>query len=648
MRRALPFACLLLACARLLGGLVAGALLGAGAAHAADPPSVAVLPLQKGAAGAQYDGLGRALAGMVVSDLSALPGLRLVERDQLDALLAEMKLQETGFLDPKTAQKLGKGVGARFVVTGSFTVLDPAFALDARIVEVQTGEIVKAAAANGTVTDFVAVEKELVEALVTGLDLTLSSSERRKLLMQAPTERFTAFTAYGEGLARTAEGRLDEAKTAFARALSEDPAFVDAQAALGDLEASVKRREAERSGAKKTARDEALAAVLAAAPDDRTLPATFTYDQAALARFALRLGALEELRRDCDRYAEMRHYLDRVGWKVSEPPMKPGDVGVLGYTIGVMAKERGLDAALQDMSIPAHLRESLPGRTGALFSSTPAFVLAGDPAFQATHGVVGALLGCFSTRDALREIDALIAAARGAGVASVPTSRSGNAFSLEDGLQMVWARKRAENLGADAELTRRVEAFSRAHEADPVKSLMVKQVVDGILRAAREWEDRQVRRRGLPVDEIVRRMRLLGAGTVADTAVCKQALQSRASAVTWVAEYDRKRVLPDIPLDRDIDAAMATWAPAADFGCLDGVPPRFATLPAAWAWFDSARTRELADKSDAARCGQEWVRYEQMLEMTRTQRQDAAAGPIWAYSADQMWTTLVSQRCAHD
>jgi TolB-like protein len=640
MRRALPFLCLVLTV--LLGADILGA------AHAADPPSVAVLPLQKGAAGAQYDGLGRALAGMVVSDLSALPGLRLVERDQLDALLAEMKLQETGFLDPKTAQKLGKGVGARFVVTGSFTVLDPAFALDARIVEVQTGEIVKAAAANGTVADFVAVEKELVEALVAGLDLTLSSSERRKLLMQAPTERFTAFTAYGEGLARTAEGKLDDAKTAFARALSEDPEFVDAQAALGDLEALVKRREAERSGTKKTARDEALAAVLAAAPDDRTLPATFSYDQASLARFALRLGALEEQRRDCDRYAEMRHYLDRVGWKVTEPPRKATDVGVLGYAIGVGAQERGLDLALTDQAIPRHLRESLPTRTANLFSSTPAFVLAGHPEYEPTHGVVGALLGCFSTRDALRELDALIAGARTAGVAALPGSRGAHAFSLEESLQIVWTTTRAANLGADAELSRRVEALLAAHEADPVKSVLVKQTIDNVLRAARDWEDGQVRRRGLPVDEVARRMRLLGAGKVADTAVCKQALNGRAAAVSWVAEYDRKRVLPDIPLDRDINGAMAQWAPAADFGCLDGVPPRFTTLPAAWAWFDSARTRELADKGDPTQCGQEWVRFEQMLEMTRSQRPDPAAGAIWAYSADQMWTNLVYSRCAHD
>ncbi|MDP2314254.1 MAG: CsgG/HfaB family protein [Pseudomonadota bacterium] len=644
MRRALAFACLLLVCA----GLYAGSG-GASPAHAADPPSVAVLPLEKAAASAQYDGLGRALAGMVVSDLSALPGLRLVERDQLEALLAEMKLQETGFLDPKTAQKLGKGVGARYVVAGSFTVLEPAFALDARIVEVQTGEIVKAASASGTVADFVAVEKELVEALVAGLDLTLTSSDRRKLLMQAPTERFTAFTAYGEGLARKSEGKLDEAKTAFARALSEDPQFADAQAALGDLEALVKRREAERTGAKRTARDEAFAGILASVPDIRTLPATHTFDQAGFAQYALRLAVLEEQGRDCDRYAEMRTYLDRVGWKVAEPPRKPTDEGVLGWAILQAAKARGLDQPNLDPNVPKHLKSDLPGRAD-VFRDTANFVFNGHSIYQRSHGLLSSLLACYAPREALRELDGLIAGARTVGLAGTVLGRSELPITLEDTLQVWWLRTRAGSLGADAELTKRTEALLAAYDKDPTKATVIQQVVDGVLDQARYWEEHQVRRRGLPTDEIVRRMRLVAEGKLAATTVCKQAVNTRATAVTWVAEYDRKRTLPDMGnvIDRNLDDALQTWAPAADFGCLEGVSPRFSTPAAAWTWFDGARARAVTGKGDATQCAQSWVQYEQMLESTRAQRQDANVGPVWLYAIDQMWTGLVYHRCAHE
>ena len=62
--------------------------------------TVAVLPLEQGAGSEAHAGLGTALSGMLVADLSVAPGLVLVERTRLDAVLSEIALSETGFLDP--------------------------------------------------------------------------------------------------------------------------------------------------------------------------------------------------------------------------------------------------------------------------------------------------------------------------------------------------------------------------------------------------------------------------------------------------------------------------------------------------------------------------------------------------------------------
>src|SRR5688572_356529 len=162
--------------------------------------TVAILPLTKGAGSEEYAGLGKALAGMITTDFSAVEEIQLVERDRLDELLKEINLTKSGYLEEKTAQKLGKGLGAGYLVTGSYSVVAASFLMDARIVAVESGKIVKAANAKGTVEDFVAVEKALVEDLLNGLSVKLSSAERRKLIVQAPTESFPAFKAYGEGL----------------------------------------------------------------------------------------------------------------------------------------------------------------------------------------------------------------------------------------------------------------------------------------------------------------------------------------------------------------------------------------------------------------------------------------------------------------
>lgn len=49
----------------------------------------------------------------------------MVERVRLEALLAELKLSSGDFIDPLTAAKNGKGLGARYLVTGSISAVRP-------------------------------------------------------------------------------------------------------------------------------------------------------------------------------------------------------------------------------------------------------------------------------------------------------------------------------------------------------------------------------------------------------------------------------------------------------------------------------------------------------------------------------------------
>lgn len=203
--------------------------------------TVAVLPLQQGAGGVAYEGLGRALAGMLTTDLSVARGLTLVERAQLDALTTELALAESTFLDPATAQKLGNGLGAEFVVVGGYSVVGETFLLDARLVKVETGAVVRAADANGTVAAFVDVEKQLVTGLIEGLEVKLAEDSRARILAAAPTRTFDAFAAYGEGLARESAGKLPEAQAVFGEALAADPDFALAADSLLGLRSARRR-----------------------------------------------------------------------------------------------------------------------------------------------------------------------------------------------------------------------------------------------------------------------------------------------------------------------------------------------------------------------------------------------------------------------
>src|SRR5215510_15000642 len=114
----------------LAATLAASAPAAAAPARSAGPATVTVLYFDNDTGDASLTYLGKGLADMMITDLAAVPAIQVVEREKLESLLKELKLQRTRYFDPRTAQQIGKGLGARFAVTGSFTSLAPEMRID--------------------------------------------------------------------------------------------------------------------------------------------------------------------------------------------------------------------------------------------------------------------------------------------------------------------------------------------------------------------------------------------------------------------------------------------------------------------------------------------------------------------------------------
>ncbi len=92
----------------------------------------------------KYNALSKGIADMLITDLSKIKGVSIVEREKLEKLVQEIKLEQSKYFDAATAQKLGKGLGAQNILTGSFYLLDNTLRIDARLIDVQTGGIILA------------------------------------------------------------------------------------------------------------------------------------------------------------------------------------------------------------------------------------------------------------------------------------------------------------------------------------------------------------------------------------------------------------------------------------------------------------------------------------------------------------------------
>jgi TolB-like protein len=183
---------------------------------------------------AQLDYLRKAFADMLITDLSVARAIQIVERDKLESLLKELRLGETRFIDPATAQKIGKGLSAAYVLTGAYTVVGTQLRIDARLVRTETGEVVLAREIEGEIELFFALEKDLARRLLAALDVELAPAEKRAFETPVTTS-LAALEQYGLGLNAQDAGDTTAARRYFDTALEADPGFERARQALAGL-----------------------------------------------------------------------------------------------------------------------------------------------------------------------------------------------------------------------------------------------------------------------------------------------------------------------------------------------------------------------------------------------------------------------------
>ena len=89
-----------------------------------------------------------------------------MKREKLEKMLSEIELGSSEFMDESTAQKLGEGLGASYILTGSYLIMGETMRIDARLIDVGTGKIEMGEEITGQRNTFFALEKELVETFI--------------------------------------------------------------------------------------------------------------------------------------------------------------------------------------------------------------------------------------------------------------------------------------------------------------------------------------------------------------------------------------------------------------------------------------------------------------------------------------------------
>jgi len=216
----------------------AGVALAASSAFAQSKPTVAIMYFNDGAIGKAHDELAplsKGICDVLITEMADNPGIVVIERDQLQSILAEQKLVTDKAVDLSTAIKVGKLLSVHHMIYGGF-ITDPSgtMVLDLRAVEVETGKVEFVTSATDKTANLLALIHKVAVKTNAGLklpDIPKQLGEARA----AKDEKipFQSVMLYSRGLDAKDAGKKAEAIKLFNQALS---AFPDYDAPKKELE----------------------------------------------------------------------------------------------------------------------------------------------------------------------------------------------------------------------------------------------------------------------------------------------------------------------------------------------------------------------------------------------------------------------------
>jgi TolB-like protein len=169
----------------------------------------------------------------LASALAHHPALQAVDAAKVSQALQAGSPSSARRVDASTAAQVGKSLGARYAVTGSFADFYGKFRVNARVVDVESGEILTVVSNVDPKlqdrTALGAIIQDAAERIAAAIKLPPFPQDTAARGRSVPTE---AITLFGRGLLYESQGEKAKAGDAYQGALNDFPSYEEARQGL--------------------------------------------------------------------------------------------------------------------------------------------------------------------------------------------------------------------------------------------------------------------------------------------------------------------------------------------------------------------------------------------------------------------------------
>ena len=189
------------------------------------------------------------IPSMIISDLESIGVFNILSWHTLKDVLEQQAFQSLGVVDEKGAVEIGKIAAARYLLTGSFMVMNGTLRIESKLFSVEDGTLLGASSASGHIDRFFELQKRLVLEMTSSLGTALTPDEETRLAGNVETKSVDASLdnyagemaliqadrLKGKGKSDAARKLIQEAKARFQGAVEHDPGYQRAKMNLSSL-----------------------------------------------------------------------------------------------------------------------------------------------------------------------------------------------------------------------------------------------------------------------------------------------------------------------------------------------------------------------------------------------------------------------------